>query len=83
MNDSVIKFENISFRRGQNLIIDSLNWEVMPGENWVVFGPNGSGKTTLLNLLTGYLWPTGGEISVLEKTYGKVDLRDFRKNIGW
>src|SRR5512136_179931 len=33
------------------------------GETLGVIGPNGAGKTTLFNLITGFLKPTGGNIS--------------------
>lgn len=81
--ENVIKFSDITFRRGQSIIIDGLNWEVQKGDHWVIFGANGSGKTTLLNLLTGYLWPTNGIIRVLGEQFGRVDLREFRKKFGW
>lgn len=34
-------------------------------------------------MITGYLWPTQGTISVLGHRYGDVDLRQLRKSIGW
>jgi iron complex transport system ATP-binding protein len=45
-------------------------------------GPNGSGKSTLVSIISGYLWPTTGEISVFGKRYGRVDLRKVRRSIG-
>ncbi|HEX7372766.1 MAG TPA: ATP-binding cassette domain-containing protein, partial [Thermodesulfobacteriota bacterium] len=33
------------------------------GEMLGMIGPNGAGKTTLFNLITGFLKPTGGNIS--------------------
>lgn len=65
------------------MILKDINWRVKRGENWVILGLNGSGKTTLLNMVTGYLWPSQGEIWVLGKKYGTVDLREHRKKIGW
>nr|WP_253298082.1 ABC transporter ATP-binding protein [Paenibacillus sp. MSJ-34] len=61
----------------------NVNWTIRKGEHWALLGLNGSGKTTLLNMITGYIWPTKGEISVLGHQYGTVDLREMRKRIGW
>jgi iron complex transport system ATP-binding protein len=77
------RLEEVTFVRRQRLILDHIDWEIAPGEHWVVLGANGSGKTTLLQLLAGYLWPTEGRITVLGERFGHTDLRDLRKRIGW
>jgi iron complex transport system ATP-binding protein len=63
-------------------ILDAINWMVNVGEHWVILGANGSGKTSLLKALTGYMTPTGGEITVLGEQYGGSDWRELRKRIG-
>lgn len=78
-----IEIKDVFWRREQKIILKDINWTVRQGEHWVILGLNGSGKTTLLNMITGYLWPTQGEISVLGQRYGTVDLREMRKRIGW
>jgi iron complex transport system ATP-binding protein len=83
MNKKWISLENVSFIRRQRLILDGLSWTVAPGDNWVVLGANGSGKTTLLQLLAGYLWPSQGRVTVLGEEFGRIDLRELRKRIGW
>lgn len=74
--------DNLRIERGRTIILRDVNWRVRRGEHWVVLGANGSGKTSLLSALTGYLMPTGGEISVLGETYGQSDWRELRKKIG-
>jgi iron complex transport system ATP-binding protein len=64
-------------------ILHGLDWSVRRGEHWVILGPNGCGKTSLLAALTGYLTPTGGEISVLGSVYGRTDWRELRKHVGF
>jgi len=64
-------------------IIQNLNWTIKKGQHWVLIGPNGSGKTTLLRLINGYLWPTSGTVNVLGKQFGKYDVRELRKSIGF
>jgi len=64
------------------LILDAIDWRVDAGQDWVILGANGSGKTSLLSVLTGYLAPTAGTISVLGQTYGRADWRELRTRIG-
>lgn len=44
--------------------VSSVDLEVAEGTVHALVGPNGAGKTTLFNLLTGFLKPTGGRITV-------------------
>jgi branched-chain amino acid transport system ATP-binding protein len=44
--------------------VDGVDFEVREGEILGLIGPNGAGKTTLFNLVSGYLRPTRGTISV-------------------
>ncbi len=44
--------------------VQELSFGVAPGAIKAVIGPNGAGKTTLLNLLSGFIEPTAGEISL-------------------
>src|SRR6266536_5929992 len=43
-----------------------LHLTVQEGEIFGFLGPNGAGKTTPLKMLSGLLYPTGGELSVLD-----------------
>lgn len=45
--------------------VDGITFEVAPGEIVGFLGPNGAGKTTTLKMLSGLLYPTAGEMSVL------------------
>jgi iron complex transport system ATP-binding protein len=83
VEESWIKLEDVSFVRNRRVILEQIEWSVNPRDHWVVLGANGSGKTTLLQLLAGYLWPTRGNITVLGQEFGKADLRELRKKIGW
>jgi iron complex transport system ATP-binding protein len=79
----IIDVQHVTWKRGPITLLNDVNWRVNEGEHWALLGLNGSGKTTLLNMITGYLWPTEGSISVLGHRYGDVDLRELRKSIGW
>jgi ABC-2 type transport system ATP-binding protein len=45
--------------------VDNISFEVEQGELLAFIGPNGAGKSTTIKMLTGILYPSGGEISVL------------------
>jgi ABC-2 type transport system ATP-binding protein len=45
--------------------VDGISFEVKPGEVVGFLGPNGAGKTTTLKMLSGLLYPTSGEATVL------------------
>jgi len=78
MSNPIIQVTEILHKR-DHIILDHLDWTVNPGENWIVMGANGCGKSSLIHMITGYLQPTSGEISVLEgyvdDTHGWPDRR--------
>ncbi len=78
----IVDVQGLVVRRAGRTILGPLDWQVRPGERWVVLGPNGSGKTTLLSVIGLTLWPTAGTVEVLGSRYGKVDVRELRKRIG-
>ena len=45
--------------------VEKISFEIAPGEVVGFLGPNGAGKTTTLKMLSGLLYPTAGEVSVL------------------
>jgi ABC-2 type transport system ATP-binding protein len=45
--------------------VDGIGFDVGPGEVVGFLGPNGAGKTTTLKMLSGLLYPTSGEVTVL------------------
>ena len=45
--------------------VDAVSFEIEPGEVVGFLGPNGAGKTTTLKMLSGLLYPTSGEATVL------------------
>lgn len=79
----MISMRNITLTRGTRTIVQDITLNVGPKEHWVILGRNGSGKTTLLEMMTGYLFPSSGHIEVLGSVYGRCDVREVRRQIGY
>jgi iron complex transport system ATP-binding protein len=79
---SLIEMKEVSLWRSGRPILEEINWSVLDGQRWVIIGPNGAGKTTLLSLVSTYLFPTSGSISILGKTIGKIDSAELKPRIG-
>jgi ABC-2 type transport system ATP-binding protein len=52
-------------RRREVRAVDGISFDIRPGEVVGFLGPNGAGKTTTLKMLSGLLYPTSGEATVL------------------
>lgn len=63
-------------RHGDVAALRGLSLDVAEGEVVSVLGPSGSGKSTLLGLCAGFLAPSSGSLTVLERTPGASIRRD-------
>ncbi len=59
----MLRMQNLKFRRGQDVLLQDLNFVVHPGQRVAVAGRNGAGKSTLFQLILGELHPEDGELS--------------------
>jgi iron complex transport system ATP-binding protein len=73
----------VGVRRGTTHLLADVDWSVGEGQRWVVLGPNGAGKTTLLLVAAGRLFPTTGDVTLLDETLGAVNLAEVRPRIGF
>lgn len=62
--NNVLKMVNITKSFGQNLVLDSIDISVKPGEIFGIIGLSGSGKTTLLNTIVGFVEPDEGDVVI-------------------
>lgn len=60
----MIQIENLTKYYGDLCAVDHINFEIQKGEVLGLLGPNGAGKTTTLRMLTGYLRPSEGGITI-------------------
>ena len=81
--NTVLELADVSVRRGQATLLDSVSWTVHEDERWVVLGANGAGKTTLVQLCSAQIHPTGGVAGILGEVLGTVDVFELRPRIGY
>jgi len=60
----MIEVKNLTKKFGNIVAVDDLSFTVGQGEIIGFLGPNGAGKTTTLNMMTGYLAPTEGSVTI-------------------
>jgi ABC transporter related len=60
----VIEVKNITKKYGSFTAVDNISFKIEEGEIIGLLGPNGAGKSTTMNMITGYIEPTEGEISI-------------------
>ena len=78
----IVTLAGVRLLRAGKTILDGIDWRVRLGERWVVLGPNGSGKTSLCQIVSLYLHPSAGSVSVLGGELGRVEIRALRLRIG-
>ncbi len=78
----MITVENITRRYGDFAAVDNVSFAISPGEIVGLLGHNGAGKTTIMKMITGYLEPTSGTISVDGREIG-ADRRSIQRQIGY
>lgn len=69
-------------RREEFYAVNSISFQVEPGDIFGILGPNGAGKTTLLRMLGGIMTPTSGSISLLGQGV-QDDPNRYKKAIGY
>lgn len=58
----LLQVRDVSLRFGGVTALDSVSFDVMPGELFAVIGPNGAGKTSIFNCLNAVYRPQLGSI---------------------
>ncbi len=80
--DAIASLRGVEVVRQERTILAINEFTVQSHERWALLGPNGSGKSTLLAVLSGRLWPTRGEVTLLGQRVGTFDLRTQRARLG-
>jgi ABC-2 type transport system ATP-binding protein len=81
MAEKSIIVKDLTYRYGDLLAVDHIDFEVEAGEILGFLGPNGAGKTTTVKMLTGQLHPREGQAILLGHDIVK-ETRQVRSQIG-
>ena len=60
----LLKAESLTKSFGGLAAVEELSFELAQGEILALIGPNGAGKTTVFNLLTGFIHPDRGAVTL-------------------
>jgi ATP-binding cassette subfamily C protein len=79
-----LEFKNVNFSYGRNeRVLNDVNFSIARGEMVGLIGPSGAGKTTLVDLILRLFESKDGEILLDGKNIDKINLRDWRRHIGY
>jgi len=77
-----INFDDVSFRYDNNsMVLNHINLKIRSGESIALVGKSGSGKSTLVSMISGYYFPTTGNLTIDGEDITKFDLTNLRKQI--
>ncbi len=60
----MVEIKNLVRRFGNKYAVDDISFEIQRGEIVGFLGPNGAGKSTTMNMITGYISPTSGAVTI-------------------
>lgn len=78
-----IRFENVSFAYEEDKeVLTNINIEAPSGSVTALVGSSGSGKSTIAGLVSSFLTPESGTITIDGQDLSKVTLNSYRKHLG-
>ena len=80
--DPLLIIDRLTKRFGPLTAVDGVSFELRRGEVLGFLGPNGAGKSTTMRMITGYLPPTSGHVTVCGLDLAKAPI-EIRRRIGY
>jgi ABC-2 type transport system ATP-binding protein len=62
--DALVAVRGLTKRFGQRTAVDDVSFSIRRGEIFGLLGPNGAGKSTTVNMVSTYLPPDAGEVTI-------------------
>ena len=59
MSKPFVHIENLSLKFRNKAVLRGIDWQIMPGEQWLLTGESGSGKTVLSKIIAGLIHAHG------------------------
>jgi ATP-binding cassette, subfamily C, bacterial len=81
--ENSVRLNNVSFGYGKISVLGNASLTVPAGSFTAIMGPSGAGKTTIADLIIGLLRPQQGQILIDNVPLEQVDLRQWRRMIGY
>ncbi|MBB5037195.1 ABC transporter ATP-binding protein [Prosthecobacter dejongeii] len=78
----MISVQDLTKQYAGRMAVDHISFEVQPGEIVGFLGPNGAGKSTTMRVLTGFMPPTSGQVTVNGFDVFRQSL-EVRRSIGY
>lgn len=78
----MISVKDLTKKYGSFVAVDHISFDIPEGQIVGLLGPNGAGKSTTMNMITGFIEPTEGEITVDGISMAKKP-KQAKKNIGY
>ncbi len=78
----MIEVSQLSRNYGDFKAVDHVSFTIAPGEVVGLLGHNGAGKSTIMKMMTGFLEPTAGKISIDSLVMGQ-DTGAIQRRIGY
>ncbi|VAX23095.1 Gliding motility-associated ABC transporter ATP-binding protein GldA [hydrothermal vent metagenome] len=78
----MIEVTKLTKRYGAFTAVDDISFSIEPGEICGFLGPNGAGKTTTMRILTGFMPPTDGRVTVAGFDVFS-DMIEIKKRVGY
>jgi len=79
-----LEFKNVDFYYNhEKQILANVNFTLKKGEMVGLIGPSGAGKTTIVDIMLRLFSPVKGEILIDNENINKIDINEWRKNIGY
>ena len=79
-----IQFQDVSKAFGDNVVLDRVSFDVLPGETVCILGRSGVGKSVALQHIMGFLKPDSGRVIVAGEDitdYEEEQLQAIRKKV--
>ena len=78
----LVELQKLQKRYGPLIAVDDVSFNVSRGEVLGFLGPNGAGKSTTMKIITGFLAPDAGEVTVCGHDLARAPLA-VKQNIGY
>lgn len=80
----VVELRSLTKTFGDFVAVDSLEFDLRPGQLLALLGPSGCGKTTTLRMIAGLENPTSGEVRIAGKLFanGSMSVPPDKRGLG-